>query len=61
MKVGLLGLLTLLFTFLKLTGTIAWSWIWVISPLWLGVIVWFMAVFVLLSLFGTMVATAKRW
>ena len=33
--VGFLGLLTLLFIGLKLTGYIAWSWIWVLSPLWI--------------------------
>lgn len=30
---GLLTLLTLLFVGLKLTGFIAWSWFWVLSPL----------------------------
>ena len=33
---GFLGLLTLIFITLKLTGYIAWSWVWVLSPLWLG-------------------------
>lgn len=32
---GFLGLLTLLFIGLKLTGHIAWSWWWVLSPLWI--------------------------
>lgn len=27
--------LTILFTYLKLTGQIDWSWIWVVSPLWI--------------------------
>jgi hypothetical protein len=27
--------LTLLFIGLKLTGQITWSWIWVLSPIWL--------------------------
>ena len=30
------GLLTVLFVGLKLTGYIAWSWWWVLSPLWIG-------------------------
>jgi hypothetical protein len=34
-----LGLLTILFIALKLTGYIAWSWWWVLSPLWLGFVV----------------------
>lgn len=29
----LLGLLTILFIGLKLTGIIAWSWFWVLSPI----------------------------
>lgn len=34
---GLLGiLLTVLFVGLKLCNVIAWSWVWVLSPLWIG-------------------------
>jgi len=29
-------LLTILFIALKLTHVIAWSWWWVLSPLWIG-------------------------
>ena len=36
MKIGFLGMLTLIFITLKLTGYIAWSWIWVLAPLWGG-------------------------
>lgn len=32
---GFLGLLTILFIALKLTGYIGWSWWWVLSPIWL--------------------------
>jgi len=32
-----LGLLTIVFITLKLTGYIAWSWWWVLAPLWGGV------------------------
>ena len=32
---GFFEALTLLFIALKLTGVIAWSWLWVFSPLWL--------------------------
>ena len=31
--IGLLGLLTVLFVGLKLTGHIDWSWVWVLSPI----------------------------
>ena len=34
--IGFDGLLTVLFIGLKLTGAIAWSWWWVLSPLWIG-------------------------
>ena len=33
--VGCIGLLTILFVALKLTGYITWSWIWVFSPIWI--------------------------
>lgn len=34
--IGFCGLLTIVFIALKLTGVIGWSWIWVLSPLWIG-------------------------
>lgn len=33
--VGFTALLTLLFIGLKLTGYITWSWVWVLSPMWI--------------------------
>ena len=33
--IGFVGLLTILFIALKLTGYIAWSWVWVLSPIWM--------------------------
>lgn len=40
MEIGFMGLLTLIFIVLKLTGVIAWSWFWVLSPLiLLGVVI----------------------
>lgn len=32
--VGFLGMLTIVFITLKLIGTIAWSWWYVLAPLW---------------------------
>lgn len=29
-------LLTVAFVVLKLCGVISWSWLWVLSPLWIG-------------------------
>jgi len=37
--IGFAGLLTIVFIVLKLTGFIGWSWIWVLSPLWIGFLV----------------------
>ena len=34
--VGFGGLLTIAFIVMKLTGYIAWSWWWVLSPLWIS-------------------------
>lgn len=36
---GVGGLLLVLFIGLKLTGYIAWSWWWVLAPVWLPLVV----------------------
>jgi hypothetical protein len=36
--VGFTGLLTIVFITLKLVGVIDWSWWWVLSPIWITVI-----------------------
>jgi hypothetical protein len=48
--IGFAGLLTVLFVGLKLTGFIAWSWWWVLSPLWIstGLVLLIFAVYVAL-------------
>lgn len=33
------GLLAIAFIILKLTGLIAWSWWWVLSPIWIPMLV----------------------
>jgi hypothetical protein len=33
------GALTIVFICLKLTKTIGWSWLWVLSPLWISFLV----------------------
>lgn len=37
--IGFTGLLTVAFIVLKLTGIINWSWWWVLSPVWIHVII----------------------
>lgn len=34
--IGFIGLLTIVFITLKLTHVIAWSWVWVLSPIWIS-------------------------
>lgn len=36
--IGCSGVLFLIFLVLKLTGLISWSWWWVTSPLWIGLV-----------------------
>lgn len=33
--IGFSGLLAILFIALKLLGKITWSWLWVLSPIWI--------------------------
>lgn len=33
--IGFCGLLTIVFIVLKLCGVIKWSWLWVLSPIWI--------------------------
>ncbi len=44
--IGFLGLLTIVFIVLKLTGFIAWSWWWVLAPFWAPVL---LAIFIILG------------
>ena len=48
MQIGFFGLLTILFVALKLTGVIAWSWVWVLAPMWIGIVIWFVIMFIIL-------------
>ena len=53
--IGFFGLLAILFIALKLTGVIAWSWLWVLTPIWITFI---MVVFVLI-IAGIVIALNK--
>lgn len=39
--IGFTGLLTIVFIVLKLVGVIDWSWLWVLSPIWIDLLVVF--------------------
>lgn len=47
---GIAEILTLIFIVLKLTGTIHWSWVWVLSPIWIT-----LALIVVLILFAAVI------
>jgi hypothetical protein len=53
--IGFAGLLAIVFITLKLTGHIAWSWWWVLSPLWIP-----LALVVTILLFVTIVGAATK-
>ena len=37
-SIGFTGLLQLVFIVLKLCGIIDWTWLWVLSPTWIGIL-----------------------
>lgn len=37
---SLSGVLLVVFIVLKLCKVITWSWVWVLSPLWISLIIW---------------------
>lgn len=46
--IGFCGALTIVFIVLKLLGKISWSWVWVLSPLWISFIIGCIPFFVVL-------------
>jgi hypothetical protein len=52
------GLLTVLFIGLKLTHYIDWSWLWVLSPLWIPLSIVLMVALVILIVAGVMLTVA---
>lgn len=53
--ISFVGLLTIVFIALKLTHVIAWSWWWVLSPLWISV-----AVVALIGIIAVFVALLRK-
>ena len=53
--IGFTGLLTVLFVGLKLTNVIAWSWLWVLSPIWIS----FLLFALILAIAGIIIAVCK--
>jgi len=50
--VGFFGALTLIFITLKLIDKIDWSWIWVLSPLWIPFLIFIAVVIIVLIVVG---------
>ena len=48
--IGFVGLLTIVFIVLKLTGYIAWSWWWVLSPIWICAGIWILVLGAIIGL-----------
>lgn len=56
--IGFFGLLGIVFIVLKLCGVIDWPWIWVLSPIWVSIVIGIALIiisFVLMYIFN------KRW
>lgn len=50
--IGFVGLLTILFIGLKLTGFIEWSWLWVLAPIWMSILLVAVSLVLMLVLIG---------
>jgi len=48
--IGFAGALTILFIALKLIGIISWSWWWVVSPIWISLIIGIIVIIILVLL-----------
>lgn len=46
--IGFAGVLTIVFIVLKLCGVIAWSWWWVLAPVWITVAIYIVALVVVM-------------
>ncbi len=57
--ISFLGALTLLFIGLKLGNVIDWSWIWVLSPLWIPVAL-LAVIFLLVIIVAILVGVFKK-
>ena len=45
--IGFCGVLAIVFIVLKLIGKITWSWVWVLSPIWIPFIIVIIAFIIL--------------
>lgn len=59
MQIGFPGLLTLIFITLKLTDYIDWSWVWVLSPIWISVVLFLVIATFIISMGGKVTRVRK--
>ena len=45
-NIDLVGLLQILFIALKLIGVIDWSWVWVLSPIWISLLLFLLIILI---------------
>ncbi len=49
--IGFVGVLTILFIALKLLNIIDWSWWWILSPIWISIIVTLSIIFIMIAIY----------
>ena len=55
------GMLAIVFITLKLTGTITWPWLWVLSPLWVGFVLCAIITTVVLIIMKNKIRKKHMW
>ena len=58
-SIGFTDVLLIVFVVLKLCGVITWSWLWVLSPLWISLI--FVLIVVVARTINITKTNLKRW
>jgi len=58
--IGICTVLGIIFIVLKLTGQVTWSWIWVLSPFWIGFAFWIVVILLIALFVGLGIFTARR-
>lgn len=59
MQIGFGGLLALIFITLKLTNFIDWPWLWVLSPIWIPLVL-IVILFLIAALCGVNITVTKK-
>jgi hypothetical protein len=59
--IGLASLTTLVFVVLKLTHTVDWAWVWVLSPLWITVLGSLLLLAMLLTIAAIITSRETKW